>query len=87
MALLFVDIPIENFTDFLKLNYPKHNNNTQYDYHLHTWNSFQKNFANEILESYYGLHYLGICPQNNSNYRFEVVNKKLYTIAKLKFNI
>lgn len=87
MSLLFVEIPIENFTDFFKEVFLKHNKNSQYDYYLHRWNSFQKNYANEVLESYYGLHYLGISPQNNLNYKFEIVNKKLYSIVKLKFNI
>ena len=78
MSLLFVEIPIENFTDFFKEAFLKHNKNSQYDYYLHRWNSFQKNYANEVLE---------ISPQNNLNYKFEIVNKKLYSIVKLKFNI
>ena len=87
MSSLFVDIVIESFTNFFQEVYIKHNKNQTYDIQLHRWNSFQKNYANEILEAYYGLHYLGMCPQDPSKYRFEIVNKKLYSIVKLKYNI
>ena len=87
MRPLIVDVPIEIFTKFFSDICKKHYAIEQYEFRLHRLNSYQKNYANEILESYYGMHYAGISPKNSENYCFSVVDKKLYMAAKLKFGI
>jgi hypothetical protein len=51
---------------------------------LHKLDSFQKAYVNEVLENYYGLHYMA---QNKKNYILSVTNKKLCAFFKLKYGL
>lgn len=87
MRPFIVEIPIENFTKFFEGIHNNHHNGQQHDYYLHRLNSYQKNYSNQILESYYGLHYMGISQNDKNNYCFSITDKKLYLTSKLKFGI
>jgi len=83
---IFVEIPLDNFNSFFEKEYLNHNKSASYYETFHKMSEFKKSYANQILENYYGLHYMGLVQDNNS-YKFTVLNKKLYSIAKLKFGI
>lgn len=51
---------------------------------LHKLDSFQKAYVNQILENYYGLHYMA---QKNENYILSVTNKKLCAFFKIKYGL
>jgi hypothetical protein len=81
-----VEISIENFNSFFEKEYLNHNKSASYYETFHKMSEFKKSYANQLLENYYGLHYMGIC-NDNGKYRFQIMSRKLYSIAKLKFGI
>lgn len=83
---IFVEVPIDIFNSFFEKEYSNHNKNSPYYEPFHKLSEFKKSYANQLLENYYGLHYMGLGKDRDS-YKFTVVNKKLYSIAKLKFGI
>lgn len=81
------EIPADAFNLFFEKEYASHNvNSSSFCEPFHKFSEFKKNFANQFLENYYGIHYIGMLKESN-NYKFTIVNKRLYTTAKLKFGI
>jgi hypothetical protein len=83
---IFVEISADNFNSFFEKEYLNHNKNAPYYETFHKMSEFKKNYASQLLENYYGLHYMGFM-QDKNNYKFTIINKKLYSIAKLKYGI
>jgi hypothetical protein len=83
---VFVEIPSELFNTFFEKEYLNHNQNTFFHTPFHKLSEFKKIYANQLLENYYGIHYVGLNSESNT-YKFTIINKKLYSIAKLKFGI
>jgi hypothetical protein len=84
-----IEVDSEKFNSFLVEIAPEHNFSesfSQYILHrkLHRLDSFQKNYINEILENYYGVHFL---VQKNENYILSVTNRKLCTFFKIKYDL
>jgi hypothetical protein len=84
-----IEIDSEKFNSFLMEIAPEHNFSDsflQYISHrrLHRLDSFQKNYINQVLENYYGLHYMA---QNNTNYILSVTNKKLCAFFRIKYGL
>ena len=89
----FVEISAEKFNEFIIENLPKHNlastsfiNDLAYQ-KFHSLNSFKKDFINEILNNYYGIHYVGIATTNDQNlvYKLSVTDKNLCTFFLLRY--
>jgi hypothetical protein len=93
MKDLFIEIDSEKFNNFLVEVFPKHHSNSEGFLHyimhrkMHGLDAFQKNYLNEVLENYYGIHYTGISVKNKDNYTFSVVDKKLCSFLKIKFEL
>lgn len=92
MNSTFIEISADKFHEFIIENLPKHQtsasllNELSYQ-RFHSMTSFKKNFINEILNNYYGIHYVGIASTNdqNINYKLSVTDKKLCTFFLLKY--
>lgn len=92
MNSTFIQITADKFHEFIIENLPKHQASAQLINELtyqrfHSMNSFKKNFINEILNNYYGIHYVGIACTNDQNiiYKLSVTDKKLCTFFLLKY--
>jgi hypothetical protein len=94
MSSTFIEITADKFHEFIIENLPKHQTSesliTELSYQrFHSMTSFKKNFINEILNNYYGIHYVGIVnnsPKDNSlTYKLSVTDKKLCTFFLLKY--
>lgn len=92
MNSTFIEIGADKFHEFIIENLPKHQasahliNELTYQ-RFHSMNSFKKNFINEILNNYYGIHYVGIASTNDQNliYKLSVIDRKLCTFFLLKY--
>ena len=88
----FIQISVDKFHQFLFEVLPKHLSSNQLidelTFHrFHTLNSFKKNFINEVLNNYYGIHYVGLTNDHNADilYKLQVSDKKLCTFFMLKY--
>lgn len=90
----FIEITSEKFHEFLFEVIKKHITSdtllTELNFHkFHTLNSFKKDFLNEILNNYYGIHYVGIAGisvrEPELRYKLSVTDKKLCTFFLLKY--
>jgi hypothetical protein len=88
---IFIEVTADKFHEFIMEVMPKHvtseNLISELNFHrFHSLSSFKKDFINEIMNNYYGMHYVGM---NNSNseikYKLTVVDKKLCTFFLLKY--
>lgn len=92
MNSTFIEIAADKFHEFIVENLPKHQasaslaNELNYQ-KFHSLNSFKKNFINEILNTYYGIHYVGIATTNDQNlmYKLSVTDRNLCTFFLLKY--
>lgn len=86
----FIEVDSEKFNSFLIEVIPEHHQDAHnfvsyLTYRkLHKLDSFQKEYVNQILENYYGLHYMA---QKNENYILSVTNKKLCAFFKIKYGL
>jgi hypothetical protein len=91
MSPNFIEVPSDKFHEFILDALPKHHSSQSFLEELnyrkfHTMDSFKKNFINEILNNYYGIHFIGSeLTSTNLNYKFTVTNKKLCTFFLLKY--
>jgi hypothetical protein len=89
--MTFIEITADKFHEFIIESLPKHHASQslidELSYHkFHTMNSFKKNFINEILNNYYGIHYVGCeLGTGNLNYKLSVLDKTLCTYFLLKY--
>ena len=91
----FIEITSDKFHEFLNEVVKKHLSSdflaTELSYHkFHTLNSYKKDFINEILNNYYGIHYVGIAGisarEPELRYKLTVTDKKLCTFFLLKYD-
>lgn len=92
MNSTFIEIAADKFHEFIVENLPKHQASAQLINELsyqrfHSMTSFKKNFINEILNNYYGIHYVGIAATNDQNliYKLSVTDRKLCTFFLLRY--
>jgi hypothetical protein len=92
MNSTFIEIAADKFQEFIIENLPKHQTSANLVDELsyqkfHSMNSFKKNFINEILNSYYGIHYVGISSKNDQNliYKLSVTDRNLCTFFLLRY--
>jgi hypothetical protein len=94
MNSTFIEVTADKFHEFLIENLPKHQTSNSLINELsyqkfHSMSSFKKNFINEILNNYYGIHYVGIADVSLKNnflsYQLSVTDKKLCTFFLLKY--
>ncbi len=94
MSSTFIEITADKFHEFIIENLPKHQTSesllTELTYQrFHSMSSFKKNFINEILNNYYGIHYVGIAGSkagdNLLTYKLSVTDKKLCTFFLLRY--
>jgi len=88
----FISVPIDKFNEFIVEALTEHKASKslidQVAYHkFHQLNSFSKQFINEIINNYYGIHYVGLIPdsQHDLIYKLQVIDKKLCTFFLLKY--
>ena len=88
----FITVPIYKFQEFILECLKKHNASQALTdsliYHrFHQLDSFKKQFINEILNNYYGIHYVGLVPDTHHDllYKLQVTDKKLCTFFLLKY--
>ncbi len=90
MEETLIEVDCEKFNAFLIESMPEHHKDADnfIPYlafrKLHKLDSFQKAYVNQILENYYGLHYMA---QKNENYVLSVTNKKLCAFFKIKYGL
>ena len=90
MSDTLIEVNSEKFNSFLLEVIPIHHANADsflsyLSYKkLHALDSFQKAYVNEVLENYYGIHYMA---QNKENYLLSVTNKKLCAFFKIKYGL
>ena len=93
MKETFIEIDCTKFNDFLSKVMPNHHSNCNdlLNYliykKLHGLDVFQKNYINQVLENYYGIHFKGISPRDKEKYFFSVTDKKLCTFFKIQYGI
>ena len=86
-----IEVGSDKFHEFLIEVLPKHHASQSIIDELnfrrfHNINSFKKNFINEILNNYYGMHYVGMSSSiSESSYQLSVINKNLCTFFLLKY--
>jgi hypothetical protein len=93
MSSTFISITADKFHEFLIENLPKHHTSDSLINELsfqkfHSINSFKKDFINEILNNYYGIHYAGISDKPKDeplSYKLTVTDRKLCTFFLLKY--
>lgn len=93
MNSTFIEITSDKFHEFLIENLPKHQTSqsliTELSYQkFHSINSFKKDFINEILNNYYGIHYVGLSDHSKDqplSYKLSVTDRKLCTFFLLKY--
>ena len=86
----FIEITADKFHEFIIENLPKHHSSHSLINELsfqkfHVMNSFKKDFINEILNNYYGIHYVGTTDGTTLTYKLSVTDKKLCTYFLLKY--
>lgn len=89
----YIELTSEKFNEFLMEALPKHQISdaltTELTYQkFHNLNSYKKNYINDILNNYYGMHYSGLVSdseQNTLKYKLSVVDKKLCTFFLIKY--
>jgi hypothetical protein len=89
----FINISVDKFHEFILEILPKHvtsqNLIDELGYHrFHTLNSYKKDFINEIMNNYYGMHYVGLvtdAPTESLKYKLTVTDTKLCTFFLLKY--
>ena len=87
----FIQISVDKFNEFILECLPKHHASDSLLNELgfrsfHALDSFKKNFINDILENYYGIHFSGTeTINNNLYYKLLVTDKKLCTFFLLKY--
>jgi hypothetical protein len=94
MNSTFIEIAADKFHEFLIENLPKHQASANLVSELahqrfHSMSSFKKNFINEILNNYYGIHYVGMAnislKDNFFTYQLSVTDRNLCTFFLLKY--
>jgi hypothetical protein len=92
MNSTFIEIAADKFHEFITENLPKHQTSinlvNEFAYQrFHSMNSYKKDFINEILNTYYGIHYVGIATTNDQSlkYKLSVTDKNLCTFFLLKY--
>jgi hypothetical protein len=86
----FIEVTADKFHEFIIENLPKHHTSESLINELsfqkfHSINSFKKDFINEILNNYYGIHYVGTAANETLTYKLSVTDKKLCTFFLLKY--
>lgn len=90
MEETLIEVDSEKFNTFLIESIPEHHKDAGnfISYlsfrKLHRLDSFQKAYVNQILETYYGLHYMA---HKNESYILSVTNKKLCAFFKIKYGL
>jgi hypothetical protein len=87
MKQYFLEIDCEKFNKFLIEALTKHQSsellmNELNNRAFHLMNSYKKDFVNSLLNTYYGIQYIGLSQQENKDpikYKIGVVDKKLST--------
>jgi hypothetical protein len=93
-TLTFIEVGADRFQEFILDALPKHHTSPslldELSFHrFHGLDAFKKDFINEILNNYYGMHYVGLV--NNKyrdldfKYKLAVTDKKLCTFFLLKY--
>jgi hypothetical protein len=82
-----IEISKDKFDDFFREIYPKHHNiESQNVSEIHRLSAFEKNYVNQIFELNYGFNYAGLSI-DKSNYHLLLVDKKLFSVARIKYGI
>ena len=86
-----IEISKDKFDDFFRGIYPKHHKveahfQTQNLSEIHRLSAFEKNYVNQIFELNYGFNYAGLS-SDKSTYHLLLVDKKLFSIARIKYGI
>jgi hypothetical protein len=82
-----IEISKEKFDDFFREIYPKHHKTeNQHIAEIHRLSAFEKNYVNQIFELNYGFNYAGLSI-DKTNYNLLLVDKKLFSVARIKYGI
>lgn len=90
----FIEVSADRFQEFILDALPKHHTSAslldELSFHkFHSLGSFKKDFINQILNNYYGMHYVGLVNGNfrdlDFKYKLAVTDKKLCTFFLLKY--
>jgi hypothetical protein len=86
----FIEVSADKFHEFIIENLPKHHTSESLINELsfqkfHAINSFKKDFINEILNNYYGIHYVGTTANATLTYKLSVTDRRLCTFFLLRY--